>query len=113
VVKLIPPVSGQWALPTFPSELVLDGISFKKARWRAPSEAVVAQYRQDVPVDSAHLKVFRDGSWAIDHLDEINPDWSASKPLVHLIADHPAGRLATAYSYISLAHAMGLFSALD
>ena len=113
MVKLIPAASGRWALPTFPPELVLDGLLFKKARWRGAASAVVAQYRQDVPVNSAHLRVFINGIWTIDHYDEINPDWSASKPLTHLIVDHPAGKFATAYSYISLAHAMGLFGAVD
>ncbi len=91
----------------------MDGILFKRARWRGPAAGVVAQYRQAVATNSAHLDVLEDGTWRVDHYDEINPDWSAQAPLTHLIVDHPAGKLATAYSYVALAHSFGIFGGLE
>jgi hypothetical protein len=111
VIKLVPPLTGRWPLTTFPDRVTIDGFVFRRARFRAPSSSAVAQYREAVPFQSAHLRIAPSGIWTVTHLDDINPDFGGGEPLRHLLVDHPAGKLATAYSYLSAAHTLFAFLA--
>jgi len=45
----------------------------------------VQQYREARRTESMHLKVYGDGTWGIDHIDDYNPDYL---PVQHLLADY-------------------------
>lgn len=94
--RIDPPIVGRW--PGGSPELVeLCGIRFRRARrWTQSYRGCVAQYREDVPRNSAHLLVLGDGTFRIDHRDAFNPDAS---PVSHFIADHPLGRAAMALGF--------------
>jgi hypothetical protein len=66
------------------------GARFNKARWKAPYDGVVEQYREAVPQNSMHLKVRADGTWILDHIDNDNPDMG--REVQHFINDHPVGQ---------------------
>jgi hypothetical protein len=94
---LNPPTTGHWSLTTFPEAIVIAGRRFRRAQWQQPYDGVVAQYREDVEHCSRHLKVYADGFWAIDHIDETNPDkGDYQQPVKHFFDDHPLGALAIA-----------------
>lgn len=82
--------TGAW----FPDDLNVEGRTFRRARWRQPYAGVIEQYREAVPRNSGHLKVFADGRWVVDHADQYNPDMGY--PIQHLLYDHPAGQTALA-----------------
>lgn len=90
-VVLSLPVGGYWMLADFPDEVLVGGVRFRKAVWRQPYDDVVEQYREAAARDSAHLKVFADGTWVIDHVDADNPDMG--RPVEHFFNDHPLGKL--------------------
>jgi len=87
----IQPMSGQWPTASFPEVVELAGRTFRRARWKQGYVGVVEQYREDVATDSAHLKVYEDGRWTIDHIDKFNPD--KGREVRHFFSDHPAGKL--------------------
>lgn len=92
---LAQPLRGRWTEQGFPPEVVLDGRTFKRAKWAAPRRLVAAQYREDVDHDSMHLLVGADGNWIIEHTDDANPD--RGLVLEHTFRDviqTPAGALA-------------------
>ncbi len=94
------PMQGRWSPAGFPEYVFLDGVRFRKARWRQPYDGVVEQYRQDVPRMSAHLKVYADGRWEIDHVDEDNPDHG--RPVEHFFNDHPVGKVVAVVGVVGL-----------
>ena len=93
-LPLAPVLEGPWTLPNFPERIVLLGRSFRRAGWRQPYEGVVEQYREENVRNSMHLKIFSDGRWVVDHIDEDNPD--LGRPIEHFFNDHPVGRFAKA-----------------
>lgn len=101
-LPLAPALEGWWTLPNFPERVWIDGRLFRRADWRQPYERVVEQYREDVPRDSMHLKVYSSGRWIVDHIDQDNPD--LGRPLEHFFNDHPVGKtLKAAAPLIALA----------
>ena len=96
-VPVQPPIRGTWDAKGFPAAVTLQGRVFRKAEWAWPRDGVIAQYREDSPLDSRHLFVLADGSFVIDHVDEVNPDGPKGNPLAHFMADvllrpAPSGR---------------------
>ena len=94
---------GTWTLPDFPDEIWLGDRLFRKAQWRQPYDGVVEQYREAVARNSAHLKVFANGVWEIDHIDEDNPDMG--RPIEHFFNDHPLGKAIKVVGIFALAFA--------
>lgn len=89
--KVEPPITDRWEFgDEFPEAFELDGKVFELAIRKQPYDGVIAQYREAVPRDSAHLLVLNNGMWVIDHVDEYNPD--RGHPLKHFIVDHPKGK---------------------
>jgi len=89
--KIEPPLLGPWEYGLeFPGSFELEGKTFERAIRAQGYDGVIAQYREAVPRDSAHLLVLDDGNWIIDHVDEYNPD--RGHPVRHWIVDHPAGK---------------------
>jgi hypothetical protein len=92
------PVQGAWTITdgfqlSFPDEVWVDGLRFRRAKWQEAKPGVVEQYREAVETNSRHLLVFADGRWVIDHADEVNPDMGdATAPARHFVADHPIGQ---------------------
>lgn len=84
-----PPLIGPWEFSDFPDTIELEGKVFALAERSQPYEGVIAQYREMVPLESAHLFVTERGEWVIDHIDQYNPDMGY--PLRHLVFDHPKG----------------------
>lgn len=80
----ISPQRGAWPFAGLPLAVALGGRVYRRSEWAFPYPHVVAQYREDRPEHSAHLHVFDDGSWLVDHLDESNPDFA---PVAHLLDD--------------------------
>ena len=89
-VSIDPPYTGEWSYQGAPDTVIVLGRGFRRAGWRASYRGVVDQYREMVPLDSAHLMVLDDGSWRIDHVDQYNPD--AGRPIQHFLCDHPIGK---------------------
>jgi hypothetical protein len=97
ILPIEPPITGQWPFHGFPGQVELqlgqlDGTTtlFTLATWAWPLySGVVAQYREAVPTDAMHLMVYRDGTFEVGHLDEINPDLGS--PLQHAVVDAPLG----------------------
>ena len=75
-VKLSEPITGRWLWsPHLPERVQMKGRTFViSKRWAFPYVGVVAQYREDVDHDSAHLEVLSDGTYRIDHIDAANPE---------------------------------------
>lgn len=93
-LPLAPVLTGQWTLPNFPEQVLVDGRLFRRAGWRQPYEGVVEQYREERVRNSMHLKVYSDRSWIVDHVDEDNPD--LGRPVEHFLNDHPVGQVVKA-----------------
>lgn len=85
---------GHWNLPDFPDEVWLGDRLFRKAQWRQSYDGVLEQYREAVAQNSAHMKVYANGVWEIDHIDEDNPDMG--RPVEHFFNDHPLGKFLKA-----------------
>lgn len=88
---LNPPRTGWWPYTGYPEAVRIDGRVFRKAVLKQPYDGVVEQYREDVEKDSRHLKVYGNGTWSIDHIDEDNPD--KGRAAQHFFNDHPLGAL--------------------
>lgn len=87
---LHPPVTGRWPWgASLPREVLLGGRRFRITGWALPTAGVRAQYRSLEPVWSAHLHVYRDGTYAVTHLDRVSPRASA---LRHLATDTTLGK---------------------
>ncbi|MBX3461045.1 MAG: hypothetical protein KF696_13950 [Planctomycetes bacterium] len=97
------PMRGTWTLPDFPDEIWLGDRLFRKAQWRQPYDGVVEQYREAVARNSAHMKVYANGLWVIDHVDEDNPD--LGRPIEHFFNDHPLGKAIKVVGIFALAFA--------
>jgi len=89
--KLETPLYGDWSVPTFPDEVVIDGKTFQKALRKQPYDGVIEQYREATARDSYHLLVLDDGHWIIEHVDDYNPDMGY--PVRHFLIDHPVGKV--------------------
>lgn len=98
-------MTGWWDVGGFPEVIRIAGCRFRQARWQEAAEGVVAQYREDVPVNSRHLKVYANGRWMIDHIDKINPDHG--KPVEHFLVDHPLGQFLAAVAVVGGVLAVG------
>lgn len=85
------PLAGRWQPAGFPDVVEVAQRPFRRAgAWQRPYPGVVAQYRETVPRHAMHLKVFADGTWTVDHLDDDNPDMG--RAVAHFFHDHPAGK---------------------
>lgn len=93
-LPMVPALGGWWTLPNFPERVSIQGRLFRRAGWRQPYEGVVEQYREEVPCNSRHLKVYSDGRWLVDHVDQDNPD--LGRPVEHFFNDHPVGKVLKA-----------------
>ena len=95
-IPIIPHIRGDWALTMCPYPRFINyaGRSYELARWRWPYKDVVAQYREMVPFNARHLKVFADGTFVIDHLDEANPD--RGQLVRHFFKDTKVGKFIKA-----------------
>lgn len=97
ILPVEPPITGQWPFQGFPEQVELGvlavggpGTIFNLATWAWPLySGVVAQYREATTTDAMHLMVYRDGTFEIGHLDEVNPDLGS--PLQHAVVDAPFG----------------------
>jgi hypothetical protein len=89
--KLETPLYGDWSVPSFPDEVIIDGKLFNKAIRKQPYDGVIEQYREATPRESYHLLVLEDGHWIIDHVDDYNPD--LGYPVRHFLIDHPVGKV--------------------
>jgi|GEM_PF-1947220 len=96
-------LSGHWPLNSFPDEVLVSGRLFRKAQWRQPYDGVVEQYREAALQNSAHMKVYGNGVWVIDHVDEDNPD--LGRPIEHFFNDHPLGKAIKVVGIFALAFA--------
>jgi hypothetical protein len=104
------PLVGRWALPNFPESVRVGRAIFRKAVWQQPYEGVVVQYRQDVERNSAHLKVYADGTFRVDHVDEDNPDHG--RPVQHFFNDHPVGKAMKAHPVLTVWGTLALMFAV-
>jgi hypothetical protein len=111
-IPVEPAIYGTWPFGSYPDVVSVNGTTFRKAVWAWPYPSVVAQYRQDVATDAMHLMVYRDGSFVIEHMDEISPDPSSAgpgSPLEHAVVDAP---LATAIAAGVVSFGLGLVGGL-
>jgi hypothetical protein len=101
------PEHGVWTITngvqlSFPDEVQVNGVLFRRAKWKEAKPGVVEQYRQAVERSSRHLLVSGDGRWIIDHVDDINPDMGdATAPMRHFVADHPLGQGLVALALVA------------
>ena len=98
------PITGWWGINGYPDTVHFDGRLFRKARWKDTYPGVAEQYREAVVRDSMHLKVYANGQWVIDHVDQDNPDMG--RPIEHFFNDHPFGKFlkgAAAVAAVGLA----------
>jgi hypothetical protein len=89
VTKIDPPITGFWTINGLPEVVIVARRRFRRAVLKQEYPHVVAQYREDVERQSRHLKVFGNGVWIIDHIDDDNPDRGRAIP--HFFNDHPLG----------------------
>jgi hypothetical protein len=92
ILPIKPAITGPWTFQGFPEQVDMTGADvptvFNIATWAWPwYSGVVAQYRAAVPFDAMHMLVYRDGTYVISHVDEINPDLAS--PLEHALVDAP------------------------
>lgn len=110
-VVIADPPTGVWPHRDFPDEVQINGRTFRYAQWQKPYPGVVAQYREPVPRFSQHLKVRRDGTWIIDHVDEYNPDMGYAT--LHFFTDYQPGKAAWAvYSIFGISSVLFALYAL-
>ena len=84
----------KWAYKDFPDKVTITikngpadvQTDFIRARWAKPEKGVKAQYRQAHKKNSAHLKVYDDNTWHIDHVDKHNPDLGSA--VGHFFGDY-------------------------
>jgi len=116
------PIRGIWTFrdqsgrPAYPASITYDCRPFSKARWREAKPGVVEQYREAVRWNSRHLLVMADGTWIIDHTDDVNPDiGDVTAPAHHFLVDHPVGKgLVVAAAVVgTVALVAGLAAALS
>lgn len=62
---------------------------FQRAVWQWPRVGVIAQFREARETHAMHLYVHEDGTWTIDHTDDVNPDWSLVHAVGHFLKDVP------------------------
>jgi len=88
-IPVIPAITGTWPLGNlFPHEVQIGGTTFRRATWAWPLySGVVAQYREAVAENAMHMMIYRNGSFVIDHVDEISPE--LGDPIQHAIVDAP------------------------
>ena len=92
------PIHGAWTITdgfrlSFPDEVQVNGVPFRRTNWKEAKPGVVEQYREAVETNSRHLLVLEDGRWIIDHVDDVNPDMGdVTAPVRHFVADHPVGQ---------------------
>lgn len=87
---IAPAVTGTWGRTSFPDVVTIQGREFRRAGWKMSYPNVVEQYRETVPRFSQHLKVYADGHWAIDHIDDENPDMG--RAVAHFFRDYAPGK---------------------
>lgn len=80
------------AVTSPPETLTFQGRLFRRSSWTKPytgldGQPVVAQYRENVPTDSAHLFMFADGTVVVPHVDRWNPDRSFTNCVLHLFVE--------------------------
>lgn len=98
---ILPPVTGTWGRTSFPDVVTIQGREFRRAVWKQSFPDVVEQYRETVPRFSQHLKVYADGHWAIEHIDDDNPDMG--RAVAHFFHDYAPGKaLNAAWSILGL-----------
>jgi len=96
-IPIEPVLYGTWPITgnpeqDFPTEVQFnagDGIvrTFKRSFWEWPLfSGVICQYREAVDYDAMHLLIYRNGTYRIDHVDEVNPSKSL---LQHAALDAP------------------------
>jgi len=73
--------------------------------FQQPYDGVIAQYREDIPQWSRHLKVKSDLTWEIYHVDEDNPDHG--RLIEHGLNDTPTGRVVKTVAKGALAVGVG------
>lgn len=78
------PVRGLWPVAGRPSVVNLNGRRFLRSSGITKHTGTVAHYREDVPRNSAHLYLLSDGTYLINHLDEVNP---RDDTIAHFIKD--------------------------
>jgi hypothetical protein len=79
----------------FPPEILLGDARFRKAVIRESKPGAIEQYREVLEESSQHLLVRSDGTWIIDHSDDVNPDMGGpTAPIRHFFADHPLAPVA-------------------
>lgn len=76
LVRLGETIIGEWPFPgQFPELVTIENIVYRRSdNWVFPYSSIVRQYRQDTDWNSAHLMVFDDGHFEIDHIDDANPE---------------------------------------
>jgi hypothetical protein len=87
-IPVEPHLYGAWPFTGFPQQVSINGVTYVKARYRLPMSGVVEQYRENVATNAQHLCVYRDGSFLVNHRDEVNPR-SFSTWLQHAAVDAP------------------------
>lgn len=65
---------GRWPKGQLPAAALIGGRLYRRAKWSWPRKGVVAQYREARARLSRHLYVREDGTWEVNHVDEVNPD---------------------------------------
>jgi hypothetical protein len=81
----IPPIRGAW---THGSEAVVHVHGRRFVRSLGISHpGVRLHYREDVPSASRHLYVMSDGTWRVDHVDAVNPDYGLVAFIRHVWLD--------------------------
>jgi hypothetical protein len=89
-VKLEQPISGSWTLSSYPGRVLMNlpgrgMVYFDRSNlWAWAYPGVVAQYREAVEANALHMKVHKDGTFVIDHVDQVNP---AYDPVGHALKD--------------------------
>lgn len=95
------PLTGWWSFDSYPPEILVYGQPFRRTAWANPLlDDVVVEYRQ-VGEPSAHMRVFKNGVWRIDHIDCRNPD--EGSVVGHALADTSWGAPALALGVAALA----------
>lgn len=107
-MRLAAPITGRWTFGGYPDVVLVAGHRFRRADWKQPYPDVVEQYREDVPRQSMHLMIYTDGHWAIEHVDDDNPDHG--RVFEHFFNDHPVGRLLKGAGVIALLVAPALLA---
>ena len=96
-MRRIRPEAGLWPGRDLPSVVSIDGRLYRRTRLQEThGTRTVAQYRENVPRNSRHLRVYDRGHayyWRIDHVDHWNPDFGGYYAVRHFFSDHPLARI--------------------